>query len=158
MSAEQLLTDAELAAIAERASKATPGPWRIGAPFFQCLLDHPGERHGAGKCRYTFQGWQESDSHEIHRDISYTPETEHTAAHDGQICGHWDYDFGGVVREADAAFIAAAREDVPRLLADNQHCREWLRRFVACFDGAADLGSDLQELGEEVRAALKGTK
>jgi hypothetical protein len=32
------------------------------------------------------------------------------------IAGTWDYEYGGIFSDADRAFIAAAREDVPFLL------------------------------------------
>jgi hypothetical protein len=96
---------------------ASPGPWRAGGPTFRCVLDHgPGGRHGAGVCRYTFDGWAD-DYGEVSRDIGYTPESVSTDR-PPVVAGTWDYEEGGVKEPADAAFIAAARNALPHLLAE----------------------------------------
>ena len=156
---QKLLTEAELAAIAERADKATSGPWRLGSPFFQCLLNHGDEYHGKGKCRYTFQGWNDDNYYEIYRDIGYTEQTEDKGT-EPPICGTWNFEEGGVKREEDARFIAAARQDIPALLAENRRLRKWCRQLVKLcedyipYEGGIDV-RDVAELAGEIAEALE---
>lgn len=106
----KLLTDAEIAAIADRVEKATVGPWEWK----------------------TLNGFHWLASNE-------TTLLEYHATDDG-IHG----------APEDEMFIAAARQDIPRLLADLQRYREWRRRLVECKDMI-----ELLPLIQEVRAALE---
>lgn len=124
---DRLLTDEELRAIAERAAQATPGPWiadvRVGV--VNVFAGQPPECLTAACPRSLF-----------HKQGRWTPEGWAVNQEDVQ----------------DAAFIAASREDVPRLIADLHRYQEFCRRLLACYDGEGDVLA----LVEEVRAALEG--
>lgn len=92
------LTDAQIAAIRERAAKATPGPWGIGntSPDQRMVLGENGE----GRYVCSVQIWQTP------RAFGLIEEPQ---------------------REANAAFIAAAITDIPALLAALEEARGALR-------------------------------
>jgi hypothetical protein len=97
------MTDKELDRLRSLANAATPGPWKVGTPEFRCKLSH--WPHGQGKCRYTFNGWNDLETEYISRDVAYGPDD--VIVKDSLIAGQLDCDFGGVANEADAAYIAA---------------------------------------------------
>lgn len=131
-----MLTEERLAAIEARCQKATPGPWRVGGPSFRCVLVHGANgRHGQGNCRYTFSGWFDND-HEISADRGYTASNEQGDT-SSMIAGTYDYDTGGILVREDAEFIAAARSDVPSLIAE-------VRRLHELIDVLADHEDDCE--------------
>lgn len=97
------------------AEAATPGQWRVGSASFRCKLDHNGELHGKGQCKYTFDGWHDdyTSKHRIGQYREFTPDEEHTSYR--EIAGNFDYDIGGIIKPEDAEFIAAC--DPPTILA-----------------------------------------
>lgn len=107
------LTPKQLAAIRERADAATPGPWEIEDNLYQCVLRTP-NRHRAFARLYC------GDT--VHNIPNYgTPK----------------------MMRADAAFIRAARDDVPALLAEVErltHERdEWQARVKELKDSIAEI-------------------
>src|SRR5690348_15626761 len=119
------MTPEQLAAITARAEAATAGPWRVGRATFACYREHPSRlHHGEPGCAYTFDGWSD-DWHSISRDLPYTPDS--VEIENSTICGNYDYEEGGVATTPeDAAFIAAARTDLPTLVAEVERLREAL--------------------------------
>jgi hypothetical protein len=117
------MTAEELAEIRERVGKATPGPWSVRHNY------HEGDRNG--------NEWRDSD-------IRFHP-TGVVYGGIPQVLAYADLD------EADAEFIAAAREWVPKLL---DEIEESHRRFKAV-DGLAAYRSEnidrLDLLVEELR-------
>ncbi len=95
-----------LAAIRERCDKATPGPWYATEAVEWQPHKGPWYDVGAG--------------------ITTDPENTSYAGCDVVEGGHQDEQGGavGVLKNADAAFIAAARTDVPDLLAEVERLRE----------------------------------
>ena len=143
-----MLTDADLAAIERRCTAATPGPWRVGALFAQCLRQH---EHRRGDC--DFRHYWTDDGTEIHfgpsRDgLPYDGDTG-----DSMVAGQWDYEEGGVRRVEDAQFIAAARQDVPALVAEVRRLRAALRDCVFLWDRGEAIAPDQGE-ADNARAAL----
>jgi hypothetical protein len=111
-----------LPAIRERVAQATRGPWRVGRPFWRCILEHgrgPGG-HGQGDCRYTFGGWMDESEPdapaEIYQDGDFVEDQTEQGV-ERMVAGTVGYDGGGICSPADAEFIAHARTDVPALLA-----------------------------------------
>jgi hypothetical protein len=92
---------ARLRALAEA---ATPGPWRMGTPGSRCKLPH--FPHGRGECAYTFDGYDD-DPTSISMDVDYG--SDDIVVNNGLVAGQWDYEEGGIVHAADAAYIAAVR-------------------------------------------------
>lgn len=93
------LTDEELAAIETRAEKATPGPWRWEYPNLEELrIDDPDIREGDVTPYLVTDGVPDAD-----------PVLD-------DICDP-------MVGIEDAAFIAHARQDIPRLLAEVRRLR-----------------------------------
>ncbi len=84
------MTDVQIAAIRERSDKATDGPWGV---FREC----------GGRKRFgiaTQKSLDDNDTGELDAIVDYEGRDS------------------GILKEADAAFIAHAREDVPALLAE----------------------------------------
>jgi hypothetical protein len=98
------MTEAELAAIEARASKASPGPWRVVTHF------------NAGATVATIRSTTELD---VETGGCFACESK------GPTADPWQD--GG----SNAAFIAASREEVPRLVAE-------VRRLRALLDGIAN--------------------
>lgn len=89
------MTDDELKAIEARANAATPGEWQVG-PEIPLAKGREGLMHiNAG------------DYGEVARLLSYLQ--------DAELAGRW---------RADAQFIAHAREDIPKLIAEIRRLRE----------------------------------
>lgn len=110
------MTDAELDELERLASKATPGPWRVGVPLFRCQNPaHKPARHVTAECVHRFLEWWDGGGEVISRDIGYT-ETSTKKDEPPVIAGMWDYELGGIQEPADAAFIAAANPDTVRAL------------------------------------------
>jgi hypothetical protein len=122
------LSDEELAAINARAEAATPGPWQWVDPETDepCLPDSPcatGD-HGGYAYRLSLRTVEEFPTSwvgPLPRFIINTAEEFYEVEQDD---GTW--------RHPDAAFIAAARTDVPALLAEVERLRAeldtaWLR-------------------------------
>lgn len=119
--------------IKERASRATPGPWRLGTTTYRCKLDHGKGTggHGGSECIYTFDGWWESG---CGYDVSVDKEPATRNEDDESlICGQWNYEYGGVKKKDDAEFIAHSREDVDWLVKEletaNKLIKHWQNRF-----------------------------
>jgi len=94
------LTEERLAAIAARADAATPGPW---ARTTMCHCDDPDDCYDHWDVSVPVAGY-DPPSGRVSRARSVA----------GNIHGH---------READAIFIAHAREDIPALLAEIERLR-----------------------------------
>ncbi len=96
------MTEADLKAIEERAAKATEGPWMVG---YYCHCGNPNV--------------PEEDRRHAHGDFPY--KVSQAVPHGARVCGYhhssWDDD-GGIYKREDAEFIAAARVDVPALVAE----------------------------------------
>lgn len=135
------LTPAELAAIRARERKAMPGPWEWNIDDdasdgeFLLTSEHP-ERIAAGDLvqpdgdRWVATAWKV--------DIDLLPEEN-----DGETRGRV---FSIVLNRADAAFIAAARTDVPRLLATVDAARQRADALVTALE-AIDRKLDVARLG-----------
>ena len=94
-----MLSNERLAAIRERVERATPGPWGVV------------ER--SDRLAYLVRGPKEVNARlvcDVSRGVA-----DRTAA--------------GDTRQADAAFVAAARQDVPDLLAEVERLREEVERL-----------------------------
>ena len=107
------MTEDELAGMEQRAEKATTGPWSVGSVSGQCYMDHA---HGRARCdyQYTVSGAQGVAFNGTDRPVT--------------LVG-WD-DRGPILSAGDSAFIAAARTDVPALVAE-------VRRLRALIDPCA---------------------
>jgi hypothetical protein len=106
----ETMTDDELAAIEDRATKATTGPWLQGEWTGRCTRSHF-PHPGPPGCRYENQFL---DAAPFDRYVS----TEGLAT----LIGGNDY--GPWLNPEDARFIAAARSDVPALVAEVRRLRE----------------------------------
>lgn len=124
------------------ARAATPGPRRVGAPAFQCIIRHQpdGFGHGGPQCRYTFQGWGGHDR-QVSRDMCYTEESESKDV-PPPIVGMWDYEEGGAYDPADAIHIAHFDRDVCLALVAEarearrlRECNEHQRQSLALYQG-----------------------
>ena len=120
--------------IRERVEAATPGPWLRGWWMAQaesmcdCSTKGPllGKRPqkqypGAGPFHVHATDFFE-DEHQI---SGPAPECE-------PVAGNYGYEEGGIIAGSDSAFIAAAREDIPFLLAEVERLRGALKE---CQDG-----------------------
>ena len=134
----RLLTDKELAAVAERAEKASPEPWT------HCVVNEDADMHNVYyPGTYSYYGGKD------------LPTTCDLAI---QSQG-----YGFLSSKENAEFIAAARSDIPALLAGYRRMLEWCRRFVACGEEGFGPNSpcnslDLLLLLQEVRSALESAK
>lgn len=76
------------------------------------------------------------------------------------VTGNFDYENGGVIKEADAHFIAHARADIPALLAERAALREIVRMVVRAVDETkGGLNTMLpwhNAIIEQARALLEG--
>jgi hypothetical protein len=129
----------ELAAIKARTEAATRGPWRTGYASTNCKVDH-GKGFGGhnGKdCRYTFSFWMDGEYGErsISRALDHRPGDE--VPPDSLVCGMWGYEDGGVRLPVDADFIAAARDDVPALVAEVERLRQALEDYGRHSEGCS---------------------
>ncbi|WP_329089577.1 hypothetical protein [Streptosporangium sp. NBC_01469] len=110
MTTPEPLTDEELAAIEELAEAATPGPWFIRhlddevAMSLVAISTVPDTGHG--------ERWPDFDHHEI---VAATL-IQHPR-YVGVADGRWD---------ENAQFIANARQDIPRLIAEIKRLRQLL--------------------------------
>jgi hypothetical protein len=133
----------------ELCERATPGPWRKGSPTIKCILPH--FPHGQGQCEYGHHGWD--DYREVHQDRPYTGQDDAEA---GLIAGQWDYEEGGIRKDEDAAFIAAARTALPECL----DLIEYLRAVESAARYLMSLGDEQDIVWftayEALRAALRG--
>jgi hypothetical protein len=118
------LTDAELDAIDARAKAATPGPW---------TREHP-RRFAPSDVVYEVLA-----NREAHGPFAVSGTTL-ASIHDTASAA------------ADAAFIAAAREDVPRLVAEARDARACER---AAMDARAIIAADRDRLARENEALRK---
>ena len=128
-------TDAELDAIEARANAATPGPWE-----WEDVDTWPSEWGHSGPDLVTVDGetyickcycvWRDKDGVE-HREAGPKHPHEHFRRN-ATIIRSWGYDADGLdVEDVDAAFIAAARSDVPRLVAEVRRLRKLLKEREA---------------------------
>ena len=75
----------------------------------------------------------------------------------------WWYDGGLIESQSDADFIAAAREDVPRLIAEVERLREWVKTTQECAaeriktagEGSASVIRNLLDQNEALRASIR---
>jgi len=99
------ITEAELAEMEGRAQKATDGPWEVG------------------RCSWACDGWACGVTHGRSGDIYDDPIFKSDARDE---CTH-------IINEQDATFIARARTDVPRLIAEVRRLREAMCGFCICW-------------------------
>lgn len=104
-----MITNEELMQIRERCDAATPGPWIQGMVSGQCRAKH---QHSRTACVHEF---------EITADSKYERE-QVSIAPNVTLIGSDDH--GTILSEQNAAFIAAARTDVPALLDEVARLRE----------------------------------
>jgi len=104
------MTEEQLREIDARAAAATPGPWVQGCWVGRCHLPH---QHGQGNCRYDYTLRHDG---EHRREVSPAH-----PVHNEAIVGRGEY--GPLLSDQDAAFIAHAREDMPELLAEVRRLR-----------------------------------
>lgn len=148
------MTNEERAAIKARADAATPGPWRQGYASLSCAKQHETARHpGPPECVYGVVKWIDNP--------------HCVSAEDGtELCGPDDY--GNTPRDADCAFIAHARTDVPALGAEVERLREalgfyandfnWMARSNEIGERASDVAMRspaMQDHGRRAQTALK---
>lgn len=160
MSDEQVrpATDAELEEIRARAAGATPGPWRAGSLAGQCHLDHA---HGRGGCDYR-AAWHD-DTGDVYRYAVEDGDPLGGRQDADLVAGMWDYDQGGVRRPEDARFIAAARADVPALLAavaERDHLVYVMSRDGDAYqrgreDGRRECVEELRDWAAQARGAFE---
>ena len=91
-----------LSAVRACLSKATPGPWTTGTWAGRCHMKH---QHGNGDCKYEYELRDQEDEYFGRYVSGPEPIT---------IVGGNDY--GPWLSRGDAAFIASARQDLPRML------------------------------------------
>lgn len=89
---------------------ATPGPWFTGSWSGRCYMNHA---HGKGVCNYEYTMAQEPGL----LACASRPNLE--------IVGYDDW--GKILSDKDAAFLAAARNALPGLIAEVKAAREWLK-------------------------------
>lgn len=123
------LTEAELAAIADRAAKATAGPWLIE------LCD-----------RY--------DADEEERIAAIYTESSGKRRKDIVICDSGVYPPHG----DDAAFIRASREDVPRLVETIRVRDAEIERLRAAIDAAIALGNENLSKTQQLADRIEGLR
>jgi len=116
-----------LATIEARAMAATPGPWLEGVDYWEAESDADGQCRNCGGDTPLMEVRPEANQlWHVHRwrlDRRRYPHWWTEIASDGvheTVCGG---NYGGVVCRADAEFIAHAREDIPRLLAEIHRLR-----------------------------------
>lgn len=124
-------TDPELTAIRERAAKATAGPWRSLRDGNQ-YIDDGHATHIVGASR-----------------IEELPRPFHWSPH------HTDKPQVSRFLDADADFIAHAREDIPELLRRLDAAREDLVSCKAALDAAHGYRDQLEAERDELREALR---
>lgn len=154
------MDEAKLQEIEARANAATPGPWRSGGFYGLGRVqdgDHAGWVLGGafpiGRCAFCARAPEPCSATVMHRgEYDAAPRAYHAhwiAAEPGEgwqgissdavalaITGNYDYDRGGVrSTPEDSAFIAAARTDVPDLVAE-------VRRLTAALDAARREGAE----------------
>lgn len=131
------MTDDELAAIEERASKATPGPWvdLMQTYFERCKADkrEHGNRwyHGTQRSscplllivRNDYHG-EPIDPLDIPRRIDKYDLSDVLSLFWSSLPKRTTTMTEGFMRPEDAAFIAASRADVPALIAEIRRLRE----------------------------------
>lgn len=94
------------------AKKATPGPWKVGSVGGQCHKKH---QHGQD-CEYE-PYWNTPEPERVENDLDYSwnhaiwcdVPYSYASGHlepDGLIAGTWDYECGGIKRQADVDFLA----------------------------------------------------
>lgn len=123
------MTLRDLDEIERDANAATPGPWRTGYPSFRCghvgpdasWADKRGDRcpDRLGCSKRTLDGWDDEPEH-THAPVS--------AAADGALIAQCN---DGDPRPSDMRFIANARTDVPRLVAEVRRLRAALAEAEA---------------------------
>ena len=105
-----MITEREIAELQALCDKATPGEWLKGSWRGQCHLDH---QHGGGDCVYEFT-------------FDTTTSCVSTVVENHELIG-WD-DYGQILSSHDAAFIAASRAALPRLLAELKQLKIQLKK------------------------------
>lgn len=123
----------DLDAIEQRANAATPGPWTTGWPRGQCAnprhsVPHPG-RDGDDPCVSALAGYLAGDCVSQLKPIG-------VPFHEVRYVV--DIGDGGDISVADAAFIAAARQDVPALVAEVRRLRALGDEMAAALEHAAE--------------------
>lgn len=112
-------------AIRSRAGAATPGPWDratySGRGASTCECSRWGRLLGAVPSN---DAWGVNHIHE--RDRSPSEHEVSSASTFTVVAGNYDEENGGIVSDADAEFIAKAREDIPNLIAEVQFLRDAL--------------------------------
>ena len=122
-------------------AKATPGPWKVGHLAYRMRMVKTGSNKDTGiyadddtpigkcaDCKECGEPLAVKDDgngpyhvHPMYPDTAakYEPDQHqlHSQTTFDLVAGNYEYEEGGIVREDDTAFIAAARTAVPKLLA-----------------------------------------
>lgn len=133
------MTPERLAEIREREQAATPGPWEPGSVWLVAglIYDDDGNRvapDDATRCGFCNVGepvWSGQrpingptmNAHRHRNPEPWSAENLISAANGDLVAGNFDYEEGGIIAPADTVFVAAAREDVPALLAEVERLR-----------------------------------
>lgn len=164
------LTAEELAAIRERESKATPGPWVSGYYVFGGLV-----RKGQDQCNWCGKNAPLVSTYEAQPNEAQAAKFDSTAhqhlfPRDDEdawreilslttytsISGNYDSEAGGICStKDDAAFIAAARTDIPRLLATVEAALLSIEDQAAIIADRDATVEALRAENERLRAALR---
>lgn len=97
----------------KRATKATPGPWRVGYASGRCTIDH---KHGGDACDYRVTGYENRDPSWHH--VTQVKPIGSPTKDCQMIAGQYDHDAGGVLVRADSEYIAALPPEVALALLD----------------------------------------
>ncbi len=140
--------DLDLAAIADRVAKATPGPWRWTGkydPSTECYDDGDLSNPEIAK------SWHKTDWR--------NESTWHGGAVLRGFGAHSDYDYLAV-SPADAEFIAHAREDMPALLARVQSLETAIRLALELLENrpSSFVPFPVDEIIGDLRNALDGDR
>jgi hypothetical protein len=156
------VTNEELTELERLCEGATAGPWALGhEPWGRYVNDGSGAgiyadgKTPVGKCRdckpddpLVHEATHEETGQRYHLHKSDTdgalvepdPHRIHSRATWQSVCGNYDYECGGVVREVDARLIVAVVNALPRLIARAREIeREILARAArVCTEAAAE--------------------
>lgn len=145
------MTPDELQAIEERESKATPGPWEVRADRLSPNGAFESE-FGLSSPTVIVHSVQTAWDHgQLNGRLVITPLARTPYFHETHVVA---------MRADDAVFVAHAREDVPKLLAEVERLSMMLRRDQALlgdvldFIGIDDYGRRRDELCARLRVAL----
>lgn len=104
----------DLAAIQARAEAATEGPWEVKHESWGCYRDGPDKEEKCELADYPLvnvERWTHNGEEIV------THDHVGPAHHIKGVTGNYDYEEGGILKEADTIFMSNARQDIPNLLA-----------------------------------------